>query len=489
MLRDLVGAHRLVTVVGPGGAGKTRLSLEVAARRQAEEPVWLVELAPLGDPAAVADAVASVVGVADGAVATDSAGSSTVARVIQHLGEVDALIVLDNCEHVVAEAARVSEQLLLGCPGLRVLATSREALGIGGEMIWPVPSMAIDDAMALFVDRAQGASGFAFSEDTEASVNEVCTRLDGLPLAIELAAGRVRAIPVGQLASRLDDRFRLLTGGARTAMPRQQTLRAVVEWSYDLLFDEERRVFERLSVFSGGCSLDAAEVVCAGKDIRPEDVADLLAHLVEKSLVVADFSSGEARYTLLQTLALFGRERLAVSDDAEETRARHVAYFADLCARGWAAFQGEDQVAWLREVNHEADNLRTALSWTIERGDAQAALAMLGGVGWSFWFSGRGEEGWRWFVTALELPGECDPATRAGAAMWACYVGYAAGTGMDLAIAYGVEAVELAEGIGRRAPARRSHDAARWREHRGGQHRPGDRAVRGGTRDVLRPPG
>jgi predicted ATPase/DNA-binding SARP family transcriptional activator len=454
-LEALVVDHRLVTVVGPGGAGKTRLSLEVAGRRQAELPVWLVELAPLGDPDGVADAVAAVVGVTDGAIGPDGVVSPTVDRMVQHLRDVDGLIVLDNCEHVVSEAARVAEQLLLGCPGLRILATSREALGIGGETIWPVPSMAIDDAIALFVDRAEGSSGFSLTEATATSVGEVCTRLDGLPLAIELAAGRVRAIPVGQLASRLDDRFRLLTGGARTAMPRQQTLRAVVEWSYDLLFDDERRVFERLAVFSGGCSLDAAEAVCAGDDIAPEDVADLLAHLVEKSLVVADHSSGEARYTLLQTLALFGQERLAASEAAEAARARHVAYFADLCDRGWAAFRGEHQVAWLREVHQEADNLRAALGWVIERGDAELALAMLGGLGWSFWFSGRGEEGWRWFVAALDLPGESSAVTRAGAAMWACYVGYAAGTGMDLAIAYGDEAVEL---------AREAGDAQRWAE-------------------------
>jgi predicted ATPase/DNA-binding SARP family transcriptional activator len=443
-LGSLVSTERLVTVVGPGGAGKTRLSLEVAGRLPLDHPAWLVELAPVADGEGVGDAVAVAVGAADAAIVSDGGVTAAVDRVVQHLGVADALIVLDNCEHVVDEAARVAEQLLLGAPGLRILATSREALGVSGETIWPLPAMVIDDAIELFVDRAGRAGGFALTAETEASVGEVCTRLDGLPLAIELAAGRVRAMPVGQLVSRLDDRFRLLTGGARTAMPRQQTLRAVVEWSYDLLFDEEQRVFERLGVFVGGCSLEAIEAVCVGEDIDVADVPDLVSHLVEKSLVVADLSGESARYTLLQTLALFGRERLAASGDVDSVRAAHLAHFAALCDRGWPAFQGHEQVAWLTEVRREADNIRAALSWTIDRGDAETALRMLGGLGWSFWFSGRGEEGWRWFEAALRLPGPSEPGTRARAAMWACYVGYAAGTGMDLALAYGEEAVARA---------------------------------------------
>ena len=188
------------------------------------------------------------------------------------------------------------------------------------------------------------------SED-EPVVLDLCTRLDGLPLAIELAAGRSRAFPVQQLAARLDDRFRLLTGGARTALPRQQTLRAVVEWSYELLFEHEQRVFDRLSVFSGGCSLEGAEAVCAGEDVDPSDIADILGHLVDKSLVIADQSCGDVRFRLLQTLALFGRERLASSSDAHATRARHASHFAELCARGPAAFRGEEQEGWLADVD------------------------------------------------------------------------------------------------------------------------------------------
>ena len=281
------------------------------------------------------------------------------------------------------------------------------------------------------------------SLDAAAVVEDVCTRLDGLPLAIELAAARVRVIPVQQLADRLDDRFRLLTGGARTALPRQQTLRAVVEWSYDLLFDDERRVFELLSVFAGGCSLEAAEAVCAGDQIEAEDVADLLAHLVDKSLVVADHTGGQARFHLLQTLALFGRERLAASKAANEARDRHAAHYLALAERGTAAFRGEDQAAWLEEIAPESDNLRGALAWFIDQQDAEAAHRLVGGMGWMWWMGGNGEEGLRWFDSALSCTGSVDPRTRAHVLAWACGVGTNTGQGVDLAISRGEEAVAL----------------------------------------------
>ena len=310
-----------------------------------------------GDPAAVPDAVAAGIGLPE-AGPVQGGASAALERLVEHLADRPTIVVMDNCEHVIGESARVVEHLLVHCPLLRVLATSREALGLGGETIWPVPPLAIEDAVELFTDRAGAAGAADGSLDATAVVEDVCTRLDGLPLAIELAAARVRVIPVQQLADRLDDRFRLLTGGARTALPRQQTLRAVVEWSYDLLFDDERRVFELLSVFAGGCSLEAAEAVCAGDQIETEDVADLLAHLVDKSLVVADHADGQARFHLLQTLALFGRERLAASKAANDARDRHAAHYLALAERGTAAFRGEDQVAWLAEIARESDNLR-----------------------------------------------------------------------------------------------------------------------------------
>lgn len=435
-LEALATDQRLVTVVGPGGAGKTRLAHEVGQRRRSLEDVWMVELAAIRDPVGVADAVVTALHVPDGV-------GAALDRVAEHVGDRDTLLLLDNCEHVIGEAARVAEVLLQACPALRVLATSREALGIPGETLWPVPPMSGPDAAALFVDRATAVGGLDAGHDAEPVIDDVCTRLDGLPLAIELAAARTRAIPVQQLATRLDDRFRLLTGGTRTAMPRQQTLRAVVEWSYDLLFEDEQAVFDRLAVFAGGCSLDAAEVVGAAGGIEGADVADILARLVDKSLVVADRTGGEARFTLLQTLTLFARDRLASRDDSEEARDRHAACYGEICARGPAAFMGAaDQAAWLAEARREADNIRAALAWLIEIGDADGALALVGGLGWSFWLGG-GEAGIRLFDAALACPGPATAANRARATMWASAVRANAGVGFDLAVAMGDEARAL----------------------------------------------
>jgi predicted ATPase/DNA-binding SARP family transcriptional activator len=445
-LGDLVAAHRLVTIVGPGGAGKTRLAEELV-RRQLEHDAFIVELAPVGDPAAVPDAVGVAIGLREAGLLQANAGEG-LDRLVEQLIDRPTIVVMDNCEHLVAEAARVVEHLLLHCPRLRILATSREALGLGGEAIWPVPPLTLEDAVELFADRAGAAGAPAGTDDGPSVVEDVCTRLDGLPLAIELAAARVRVIPVQQLADRLDDRFRLLTGGARTALPRQQTLRAVVEWSYDLLFDDERKVFDRLSVFAGGCSLDAAETVCAGGEIEPSDVTDLLAHLVDKSLVVVDHSGGDARFHLLQTLALFGRERLASSKASNDARARHAAHYLALAERGPAAFRGADQVGWLEAITRESDNLRAALAWFVDQEDAEAAQRLVGGMGWSWWLAGHGEEGLRWFEAALACRGPCDDRTRALALTWACAVGINMGEGVDLALCRGEEAIALLRDAG-----------------------------------------
>jgi predicted ATPase/DNA-binding SARP family transcriptional activator len=287
-LRDLVGTHRLVTVVGPGGAGKTRLATE-AARSLVDgfgAGVWLVELAPLADPGAIAPAIAAALGIPDlpGVV---FAGDQALGRVADFLAEGQRLLVVDNCEHLVDGAARVVEALLASCPDLKVLATSRERLGVPGEKLWPARPLALDDAVELFAERAsEVAPAFALTEGTRPLVAEVCARLDGLPLALELAAARARALPLADIAARLDERFRLLTGGPRTGEVRQQTLRAVVDWSYELLFDDERRLFERLSVFAGGCDLAASEAVCADELLPASDVADVVARLVDKSMVV-----------------------------------------------------------------------------------------------------------------------------------------------------------------------------------------------------------
>jgi len=447
-LSQLVDEHRLVTIVGPGGAGKTRLSVEMASGRDDADDAWIVELAPLTTPLLVAETIATALGATDSLALNGQPPMTALERVIEHCSERDTVIVLDNCEHVIAEAARITESLLVACPLLRIVATSREALSVPGELVWTVPSMTTEDAVALFAERAGAASGFVLTPETEPIVRDLCARLDGLPLAIELAAGRSRAFPVRQLAARLDDRFRLLTGGSRTALPRQQTLRAVVEWSYDLLFEHEQKVFDRLSVFAGGCSLDAAEAVCADDEIDVNDIADILGHLVDKSLVIADHSGGEVRFRLLQTLALFGRDRLASSPDAQATRARHAAHFGQLCVRGHAAFRGDRQEAWLTAVERDVENLHVAMAWTVDQGDALTSQTNLAGLGWSWWFAGRGDDGWRWLTAALECPGPTTAEARAGAALWACYVGFCAGVEPDAAWAYGLEALTLARESG-----------------------------------------
>ena len=261
-LSALMAERRLVTLVGPGGVGKTRLAIEVARARTLGTLAaggCVVELAPVGDPAGVRAAIAAAVDLPD------------PDRLAEMIGVRELLILLDNCEHVIAAAAEVAEDLLRRCPGVQILATSREGLRVGGETIWPVPPLGAADAVELFVERARAAGAslrLPLSDPTRTAVSDICRRLDGLPLAIELAAARTRAFSIEQISARLHDRFRLLTGGSRTALPRQQTLRAVVDWSYELLFDDEQRVFERLSVFPGGCELATAEAVCADDDAR-----------------------------------------------------------------------------------------------------------------------------------------------------------------------------------------------------------------------------
>jgi predicted ATPase/DNA-binding SARP family transcriptional activator len=443
-LTALVDEHRLVTIVGPGGAGKTRLAQEAGLLRQADVDVWLVELAAVTDPTAVDAALATTLGMFDSVAGTgEQRREAALDRLAAHLGDRPTLVILDNCEHVIAEAATAAEHLLRACPALQVLATSREALGIGGETLWAVPPLSTDDAIQLFTERAEAVGGLVPEGDGDRAMADLCVRLDGMPLAIELAAARSRSLPVEQLAARLDDRFRLLTGGARTALPRQQTLRAVVEWSYDLLFHDEQEVFNRFSVFAGGCSLDAAETVCAGGSVEPEEVADVLARLVDKSLIVVGRHDGVARYDQLQTLALYGRERLAATDEAAATRDRHAAHYRDLGLSGRAALRGTDQRTWLAAARHEVPNVRVALAWFVEHDDAQSAHELAGGVGRAFWHTGGREEGVRLFDTALACAGEVSTEARATTLMWSAAVRSTTGTGIAEATAMGEEAFAL----------------------------------------------
>jgi non-specific serine/threonine protein kinase len=415
----LLGTTRLLTLTGTGGCGKTRLALRVAADALASYPdgVWLVELAALSDPALVPQTVATAVGAREVA-------RQTPAESLEHfLRPRRVLLVLDNCEHVVGEVARLVDALLRRCPGLRVLATSREALGGAGEVTWWVPSLALPpagptgeglprarlleyEALRLFVERARAARpGFAVAERDLPALAELCRRLDGIPLALELAAARVRAFSVAQLAGRLDDRFRLLAAGPRAAPPRQRTLRATVDWSHALLAGPERALFRRLAVFAGGWTLEAAVAVAGGAGLEPPAVPDLLAQLVDKSLVLAEEQGGAVRYRLLETLRAYARERLREAGEAERTRDRHLAYFLQVAEEAEPRLRGAEYDRFLVELEEEHDNLRAALGWALglnqTRGD-DAALRLSGALAWFWWLRSYHDEGRRWLARALQ---------------------------------------------------------------------------------------
>jgi predicted ATPase/DNA-binding SARP family transcriptional activator len=416
-LRSLVAANRLVTIVGPGGAGKTRLAIEVAraTHDSFDGGAWFVDLAPLGDASAVVPAIATTLEVPD----LPGHGAGTLDRLAEFLTAKDALVVLDNCEHLIGEAARVTDELLAQCPNLRIVATSREGLGVPGERLWPSPPLSKEAAVALFAERAVAVSPtFTLAGGTEAVVREICARVDGLPLAVELAAARVRAFPVGQIAARLDDRFRLLTGGARTALARQQSLQAVVDWSYDLLFDDERRLFNRMSVFAGGCTVDAAIAVCVDDLVTASDIPDLLGRLVDKSVLIVDKTGPESRFSMLQTLGHYAGERLAASGQASATHTLHSKWFAQLAGRSYSAIKGERQRDWVHSVTAEVDNLRAALGWAWQTGDAEAATIIAGGLAWYWLNQGQTSEGVRWLDLASTCAGDASPEARCHAQVW-----------------------------------------------------------------------
>src|SRR5919199_4556218 len=336
--RLLVEKTRLLTLTGPGGAGKTRLALAVAANMVGgfDDGVWLIELAPLSDQDLVPRAIASVLGV------RETPGTALVDSLCVHLVARDILLILDNCEHLIEDCADLAGALLRSCPKLRILATSRQALGMPGEALFAVPPLSLPDprrlptveilpsyeAAGLFVERARAVRpGFALTESNAMPVAQVCHRLDGIPLAIELAAARVKVLSVEQISSRLEVSFALLAGGGRTAPAHHGTLRATMEWSHDLLSWEEQVLFRRLSVFAGGFTLEAAEGVCAGEGLEKSEVLDLLTCLVDKSLVLVMEGEGEARYRLLETVRQYGWEKLEESDEAGQVRRRHAAWF------------------------------------------------------------------------------------------------------------------------------------------------------------------
>jgi predicted ATPase/DNA-binding CsgD family transcriptional regulator len=410
----------LLTLTGSGGCGKTRLALAAADELMGrfEDGVWLVELASLADPSLVQRAVASALDI------REQPGNPPTGTLSDHLRTRKMLLVLDNCEHLVEACAVLAEGLLRTCPSLRILATSREAFGIAGETRLAVPPLSLPDprhlpavevvahyeAASLFVDRAKTVKPeFALTGRNAMSVAQICYRLDGIPLAIELAAARVKVLSVGQIAARLDDRFALLTDGGRTALARQRTLEAAMDWSYELLSQGERALFRRLSVFAGGFTLGAAETVCSrlpsDEELQQSEMLDLLSRLVDKSLVLVGERDGESRYRLLETIRQYGREKLERSGEAAEVRRRHAGFMLELAEEAGPELKGPRQGEWLERLETEHDNLRAAMRWLLEEGPAEGraeAAARLAWALWLFWFHrGHQDEGRAWIEGLL----------------------------------------------------------------------------------------
>lgn len=410
-IKELISANRIVTLTGSGGAGKSRLSLRVGmdCLHEFSDGVWLVELAPVTDPALIPQTLLSIFSL------REDRHRSALNVLVDYLRSKTLLLLLDNCEHLIGTCAQISAALLQSCPKVRILASSREALGITGEVAYRVPSLdtpnpenlpPLDqleraDSIRLFIDRAATAKpGFTLTSVNAFSLAQICFRLDGIPLAIELAASRVKVLSPDQIAARLDDRFRLLTGGSRTALPRQQTLRATIDWSYSLLSEEEKILFRRLAVFVGGWTLEAAESVCdeAGAGL---DILDLLTRLVDKSLVFIEESIEGMRYHRLETIRQYSREKFLETDEVVVVRDRHLDFFVQFVELADEKLKSSDQVIWQKRLSLEQDNLRASLDWAFNR-NPDSALRIVGAANLFWTAGGFSAEGFRWTQRALE---------------------------------------------------------------------------------------
>ncbi len=427
-VKALLRSARLLTLIGAGGAGKTRLALKVGADLGAEfaDGIALVELASLADARLVPQAVATVLGLKE---QQGESLADTLARSVQRKA---MLLLLDNCEHLVEPTARLCQVLLARCANVRVLATSREALRVAGELTYRVPSLATPDlkepfssqsltaypAVQLFIERAQAVKpSFQVDAANAVAVASICHRLDGMPLALELAAARLRSLSVAEVNERLDQRFRLLTGGSRTTLPRHQTLRGLIDWSHDLLGPAEQALLSRLAVFAGGWTLAAAERVCAGDGVDDGEVLDLLASLADKSLVLAEERDGATRYRLLETVRAYAAERLREGGEEARVKERHLSHFAALAEEAEPQIVGSEQQAWLERLEVEHDNLRSALTWAnTTAGDGVAGLRLAGAVHRFWWLRGYFGEGRTWISGLLAaVPRGEAPAVRAKA--------------------------------------------------------------------------
>jgi predicted ATPase/DNA-binding SARP family transcriptional activator/DNA-binding CsgD family transcriptional regulator len=424
-LKRMLAMTNLLTLTGTGGCGKTRLALEVGRDLVGTYPdgVWMVELAGLSEGTLVPQALATTLGV------REQPGRPFLESLLNTLSDKEMLVVLDNCEHLIDATSHLAEALLNSCPSVRVLSTSREPLGMTDELNWLVPSLSAPgvrqsptmeelegyESARLFVDRASKRHpGFALTPENTQAVGRVCARLEGIPLAIELAAARVGVLSAEQISERLGHSLTLLTGGYRTAEDRHQTLRAALDWSFDLLSEPEQALFRRLSVFAGGFTLEAAESVVGGGGIEQEDVLDLLGGLVEKSLVVAEESwERGARYRLLEPIRQYAQEKLEQGEEEHQTRYRHAEWYLTLAEEADKESSGPGHARWLHRLETEHDNLRAALDWSLEEGDAELSSRLAGAL-WLFWFTrGYSTEGWGWLEKAISLGGS--PAARAKA--------------------------------------------------------------------------
>ena len=412
---------RLLTLTGTGGCGKTRLALQAAGRLvdAYSDGVWLVELAPLSDPALVPQAVAAVLGV------REQQGRTLTATLSLHLQAKSLLLILDNVEHLLTASAQLAAAILQECAHVQVLATSRERLNVAGETISLVPALSLPapeqeppfaelqryEAIHLFVERAAAAlPTFELTPQNAGMVTQICRSLDGIPLAIELAAARVKTLTVTQIAERLGERFRLLIGGSRTALPKHQTLRATMDWSYVLLSTPERVLFRRLAVFAGGWTLEAAEVVCAGDGIEAYEGLDLLTHLVDKSLVVPDEQATEPRYRMLETMRQYAREKLLESNETNVVRERHLSFCLRLAEDAEPHLSGPAQATWFARLESDYANLRAAHEWSLQESDASHGMRLATALD-TFWYvRGPATEGVDWLVRTVSRPEAAAPS-------------------------------------------------------------------------------
>ncbi|WP_052745854.1 BTAD domain-containing putative transcriptional regulator [Allosalinactinospora lopnorensis] len=439
----LLRGQRLVTMIGPGGAGKTRLSIETGTTVAEREPklvadgVWFVDLAPISDDAEIPYTVLTALGLRERSLMVMQTGASApnvdpVARIVETLAPQALLVILDNCEHLVTGVAELAERLLAACPRLRILATSREPLAVDGERLLAVPSLALPPegtpaeqardyaSVRLLAERIAAAwPGFTVDERNAEHVVRICRELDGMPLALELAAARVRAMPLPKLAERLSDRFRLLTNGSRSALPRHQTLQAVVDWSWELLDEAERTLLRRFSVFAGGATLDAVEQVCSdggAGEVGGRDVWSVLFALVDKSLIIADplpAEEGEPRYRMLETVRAYAAQRLTESSEEAVLRRAHAEHILRVWNEADPKLRTSEQLTWLSRLRAEHDNFTAALRWAIDTGDTVLALDLNHAAQWYWHMTDTWADLCRWSGEIIELTGEQPPEGRA----------------------------------------------------------------------------